>query len=238
MNPLAGACHLCSITPEIHAVGLCLAHLPLGGSTPSLQLPLTGQPCNQPSLESCMRSPGCGRHLHNPRLHCYPHNDYRERLIGCAIADGCQEWLQEVAAKLEPVPRKKRDRTALGLGLYALSSCFLATMLMFAKKLGTALCISLPCQHLVPCRQLPMNRTCYQNCTSECSASYIFVDSYTLITLWPVPKTPVPAKDEKRVWGKSCGYDILLAIALQASGAFLPSRCSWRGVAFLSSLLS
>ena len=52
--------------------------------------------------------------------------------------------LQEVAAKLGPAPGKKRDRTALGLGLYALSSCFLATMLMFAKKLGMALCIALP----------------------------------------------------------------------------------------------
>ena len=47
-------------------------------------------------------------------------------------------WLQEVAAKLEAAPPKKKDRTALGLALYALSSCFLATMLMFAKKLGTA----------------------------------------------------------------------------------------------------
>ena len=55
-----------------------------------------------------------------------------------------------MAAKLEPVPRKKRDRTALGLGLYALSSCFLATMLMFAKKLGTALCLSLDCHLWVP----------------------------------------------------------------------------------------
>lgn len=44
--------------------------------------------------------------------------------------------LQDIAAKLEAMPRKKKDRTALGLGLYALSSCFLATMLMFAKKLG------------------------------------------------------------------------------------------------------
>ena len=44
--------------------------------------------------------------------------------------------LQDIAAKLEAIPRKKKDRTALGLGLYALSSCFLATMLMFAKKLG------------------------------------------------------------------------------------------------------
>ena len=50
-----------------------------------------------------------------------------------------QRWLndlQEVGEKLEANPRKKKDRTALGLGLYALSSCFLATMLMFAKKLG------------------------------------------------------------------------------------------------------
>ena len=44
--------------------------------------------------------------------------------------------LQDIVAKLEDMPRKKKDRTALGLGLYALSSCFLATMLMFAKKLG------------------------------------------------------------------------------------------------------
>ncbi len=39
--------------------------------------------------------------------------------------------------KLEPAPQKKKiERTAYGLALYALSSCFLATMLMFAKKLG------------------------------------------------------------------------------------------------------
>ena len=43
---------------------------------------------------------------------------------------------QELGGKLETTARKKKDRTALGLGLYALSSCFLATMLMFAKKLG------------------------------------------------------------------------------------------------------
>ena len=35
-----------------------------------------------------------------------------------------------------PVMRPKRDRTAFGLALYALSSCFLATMLVFAKRLG------------------------------------------------------------------------------------------------------
>ena len=40
-------------------------------------------------------------------------------------------------AKLNsPIKRPKRDRTAFGLALYALSSCFLATMLVFAKRLG------------------------------------------------------------------------------------------------------
>ncbi|KAK9904222.1 hypothetical protein WJX75_007139 [Coccomyxa subellipsoidea] len=44
---------------------------------------------------------------------------------------------EEEHAKLEPAPKKEKvERTAFGLALYALSSCFLATMLMFAKKLG------------------------------------------------------------------------------------------------------
>ena len=39
--------------------------------------------------------------------------------------------------KLEAAPRpKKQDHTVFGLALYALSSCFLATMLVFAKRLG------------------------------------------------------------------------------------------------------
>lgn len=50
---------------------------------------------------------------------------------------------EEEHVKLEPAPRKKKiERTAFGLALYALSSCFLATMLMFAKKLG-AECLTL-----------------------------------------------------------------------------------------------
>lgn len=44
---------------------------------------------------------------------------------------------EEDHVKLEPAPKpKKIERTAYGLALYALSSCFLATMLLFAKKLG------------------------------------------------------------------------------------------------------
>lgn len=44
---------------------------------------------------------------------------------------------EEEHVKLVPAPRKKKiERTAYGLALYALSSCFLATMLVFAKKLG------------------------------------------------------------------------------------------------------
>ena len=57
------------------------------------------------------------------------------------------DYLQEEGGKAEAFPRKKKDRTALGLGLYALSSCFLATMLMFAKKLGKlSISILLACQ--------------------------------------------------------------------------------------------
>ena len=44
---------------------------------------------------------------------------------------------EEVLIKLEEAPQpRKRDHTVFGLGLYALSSCFLATMLVFAKRLG------------------------------------------------------------------------------------------------------
>ncbi|BDA45883.1 probable pseudopaline exporter CntI [Coccomyxa sp. Obi] len=44
---------------------------------------------------------------------------------------------EEEHVKLETAPRQKKiERTAYGLALYAISSCFLATMLMFAKKLG------------------------------------------------------------------------------------------------------
>ena len=41
--------------------------------------------------------------------------------------------------KLKHIPsghREERDQSALGLALYALSSCFLSTALVFAKKLG------------------------------------------------------------------------------------------------------
>ena len=94
-------------------------------------------------------------------------------LMARSIADQCQAWLQEVAAKLEPVPRKKRDRTALGLALYALSSCFLATMLMFAKKLGAALCISLACHNCLPVAHLsPLTVAVAKDCTNICPPSY------------------------------------------------------------------
>ena len=73
--------------------------------------------------------------------HC-PHHSHHQTLIVHAGSAQCQDLLQEVAEKLEPVHRKKKDRTALGLALYALSSCFLATMLMFAKKLGKPFCPS------------------------------------------------------------------------------------------------
>lgn len=46
----------------------------------------------------------------------------------------------EVHIKLEEASRpKKKDHTVFGLALYALSSCFLATMLVFAKRLGEGL---------------------------------------------------------------------------------------------------
>lgn len=51
--------------------------------------------------------------------------------------NGFHAMEEEEHVKLEPAPKpKKIERTAFGLALYALSSCFLATMLMFAKKLG------------------------------------------------------------------------------------------------------
>ena len=64
-------------------------------------------------------------------------------------------------AKLDSaVKRPKRDRTAFGLALYALSSCFLATMLVFAKRLGEIL--TLPLWIVNICSGLPAVACWYQ----------------------------------------------------------------------------
>lgn len=68
---------------------------------------------------------------------------------------------EEEHAKLEPAPKKQKvERTAFGLALYALSSCFLATMLMFAKKLG-ALDGHMPC--MIICPACVVNCRCFSH---------------------------------------------------------------------------
>ena len=59
---------------------------------------------------------------------------------------------EEVHIKLEDAPsHRKKDHTVFGLALYALSSCFLATMLVFAKRLGATLPPTCPVYLLCTC---------------------------------------------------------------------------------------
>lgn len=88
-------------------------------------------------MESNCGDIALGRPVANGHAHWPSSNglDYVNGLPnGYHQTDGIE---REDHMKLEAVAKPvKKDRTAFGLALYALSSCFLATMLMFAKKLG------------------------------------------------------------------------------------------------------
>ena len=109
----------------------------------------------------------------------------------------------EAEAKLNSsMKRPKKDRTAFGLALYALSSCFLATMLVFAKRLG---------DHLAP-ESHHMWWLCLLSLLVLGPAS-----SERLIGLPVLAHGQALVEAEVRV--------------MQGSGASLSLRCCWRAAA-------
>ena len=65
----------------------------------------------------------------------------------------CERLIQASGSRTPPLQRQgtrdEHDQSVLGLLLYAISSCFLATTLVFTKKLGQTLALP-PCQSQLP----------------------------------------------------------------------------------------